>query len=426
MTKSPRHTVYNPRIATPCMQDFLQPVRSATFVLLICVLNFLSPAMVLAADWSAPESQLAGEIVAVTGPGTVGLAIANRSSLNRNQVDEITRGLNSDLASLGLHFVNPDQAAAMVTISLSEDLQNYVWVAEIHQGANESSVVMIATPRVGGAPTRRDAMAVTIHKALLWSQAQQILDVAIMDGVPTHMAVLSANQVDLYRLENGQWRAEQTLPVPHLHPWPRDLRGRMVLRRDHLLDAFLPGVSCRSTTSLPFSLNCFESEDPWPLGTEQLTLNAFFTPSRNYFTGALAPGIGKQTSAPAFYSAAALPRDSYTLWLFSAVDGQVHLLDGVTDRTAGTLDWGSDIAGVRGACGSGWNLLATSSRGKFDSLRAFEIPDREPVAISQPVEFPGPITALWTETSGNTAIAVSRDLETGNYEAFRLSFTCGL
>ena len=140
----------------------------------------------------------------------------------------------------------------------------------------------------------------------------------------------------------------------------------------------------------------------------------------------LAPGVGKQTTAPAFYSAAALPREKYTLWLFATTTGQIHLLDGVTDQTAGKLGWGSDIASLRTSCGSGWQVLATSTGdGPNDSVRAFEIADREPAPVSQLTEFNGTITALWTETAGSSAIAVSRNSEMGRYEAFRLTITCG-
>ena len=423
MPNTQRSNIYNSRIAKLGMS--ILSLRIFRAAILLAVIVFLCGATSLASDWSGPEGQLASKIAAVTGPGAVALDIANRSSLTHVEFEEISRGLRSQLAALGLRFVNADQAAATVRLSLSENLQSCVWVAEIRQGADESSVTMITTPRNGGMPSGRDSAVVTIHKALMWSQPQRILDVAIIDGYPAHMAVLDENHVGVYRLENSHWLPEQSLAITHVRTWPRDLRGRLVLRKDHLLDVYLPGVYCRSTASLSLTLNCYESDDPWPLGTEQLPLNAFFTPSRNYFTGALAPGVGKQTSAPPFYSAAALPRDKYTLWLFAAVDGKVHLLDGISDQVAGKLDWGSDIASIHGACGSGWNILAAGSAGPRDSLRVFEVLDREPISVSQPAEFPGPITALWTETNGTSAIAVSRNLETGDYEAFRLSFTCG-
>jgi hypothetical protein len=272
----------------------------------------------------------------------------------------------------------------------------------------------------------REPAGLTLRKVLLWSQQDRILDAAVLDGSPSHLVVLDPNQVALYRFQDSRWQPEQSLPITHTRPWPRDMRGRLVLRRDHLFDAYLPGVFCRSSTTAPLALTCYPSDDPWPLGTDQFSLSAFFTPARNYFTGALAPGLGKQTTAPAFYSAALLPREKYTLGLFAAVDGQLHLLDGITDRAAGKLGWGSDIAGVKSNCGSGWQVLATrSGDGPNDAVRAYEFPDREPVAVSQPADFAGSVTALWAESSGSAVVAVSHNSETGRYEAFRLAITCG-
>jgi hypothetical protein len=257
-----RNTVYNSRIIPGMPIPLPRLLRAVGF--LFMVLAFLRAWPALAGDWSAPEAQLASKITAATGPGAVVLEITNRSSLSRSDFEEISRGLRSQLASLGLQLVNADQAAAIVQVSLSEDLQNQVWVAEIHQGNNEAAVVMISTPRRNPAPAGREPAKLTVHKSLLWSQEDNILDVAVVDGFPTHMAVLSPNQVALYRLQDTHWQPEQVLEVSHARPWPRDLRGRLLLRRDHLLDAYLPGVFCRSTATPPLALNCQESDDPWP------------------------------------------------------------------------------------------------------------------------------------------------------------------
>jgi len=417
-------TVYNPRIVTSDMQRASLRVGRVRNSLLI-VLVLLLAAFSLATDWTTPEAQLAGKIAAVTGPGAVALDISNRSSLGQADADAVMRGLRGQLEAVGLRFVAAEQAAATIKVTLSENLQSYVWVAEIHQAAGESSVVMVSIARAGGMAATPEGASIAIHKGLLWTQAERILDVAVMDGNPTHMAVLDANQVAVYRLQGSQWQPEEFLPIVHLRPWPRDLRGRLVLRKDHLLDAYLPGIFCRTATSSPIALNCSESDDPWPLGTEQSNLNAFFAPVRNYFTGALAPGIGKQKAAPAFYSAAALPRENYWLWLFAGVDGQVHLLDGITDQEKKTA-WGSDIASVHNPCGTDWAILTDSpGDGQNENLRAFDVADRELLAAGQPMQFSGPISALWAEANGNNAIAVARNRETGDYEAFRLSFTCG-
>ena len=82
-------------------------------------------------------------------------------------------------------------------------------------------------------------------------------------------------------------------------------------------------------------------------------LGAFFAPTRNFFTGALTPRLGKVATMAKFYSAAPLPREKYTLWLFATTDVRVHLVDGVSDQAA-RLNWGSSLASVKTPCGAGW------------------------------------------------------------------------
>jgi hypothetical protein len=415
------HQVYNSSI--PYMLNLPSRwLRYAGFLLILTLLSVSS----MAAEWTSPEEQLARKVAGATGPGAVALEITNRSSLTRTEFDEIRRGLTTQLAYLGLRFVNADQAAGSVKITLSEDLQNYVWVAEVHQGNSESSVAMVSIPRLATSAVIHDNAGLTVRKTLLWTQDNKILDAAVLDGNPSHLAVLSADNLGLYGYRDGRWQPEQSLPIPHSRPWPRDLRGRLILRQDHLFDAHLPGVFCQSTTTAPLALTCRESDDPWPVGNDQFRLSAFFASTRNFFTGVLVPGVGRQTTAPAFYSAATLPREKYTLALFAGVDGQVHMLDGITDRTAGNIGWGSDIASVHTECGPGWQVLATQSgAGPGDTVRAYEVPDREPVLVSQALDFSGSITAMWAESNGNTAVAVSRNGETGKYEAYRLTIACG-
>jgi hypothetical protein len=171
-------------------------------------------------------------------------------------------------------------------------------------------------------------------------------------------------------------------------------------------------------------VTCRLSDDPWPIGSEQSRLSGFFTPARNYFTGALSPGIGKQRAVPAFYSAAWIPRDSYTVWLFAELDGNTHVLDGVSEQST-SLGWGSDIASLRSACGSGWQILATSpDRGQNDSVRAFEMNDRAPVPATQAISIDGRVSALWPAADGSSAMAMSHDPEAGTYDAYRLTLTC--
>jgi hypothetical protein len=399
---------------------------SSRLIRSLLLVPFLLPAgMASAQNWAGAEAQLAGKIVAVTGTKVVAVEVSNRSSLTGPAADEIRRGLLTELAALGVRFASREQAAGVVRVSLSEDLQSYVWVAEIRQGGNEPSVVMVSLPRPETQMPEPEASAMMLHKSLLWFQPERILDLAIIEGNPARLLVLNATGVSVYRLQDNRWQMEQALPIPHLRPWPRDLRGRLTLRKDHAFDVYLPGVLCRSSGAAPLAISCYEGDEPWPMGADLSDLNAFFTSSRNYFNGTLSPGVGGQKTAPAFYSAAALPRNGRTWWLLTAVDGKVHLLDGLTDQVVRMPEVGSGIATLRSGCGSGWQVLASGGGdGSRDTIRAFEVPDREPLAVSAPLEVQGSVTALWTEPGANGVVAVVGSSETGGYEAFRLSVSC--
>jgi hypothetical protein len=420
MLRPAGNAVYNARI--PSMFLFSRP---ACLIALLLPILFFAPAA-LASPWQASEIQLARKIAAVIGPGAIALDVVNSFSLKNADADEIREGLRNELSSLGLHSVSSDQAAATIQVTLSQNLQDYVWVAEIRQGNSEPSVVMVTMSRPESAALERPASALTLHKALIWTDNNRILDVALPSSNPPQMIVLEPENIVFYLLQSGRWQQEQSLLITHPRPWPRDLRGRLVLRKDHLFDAYLPGLLCRSAATAPIGVNCRESDDPWPLAPDPSNLGAFFAPSRNFFTGVLSPGIQKQTTTAPFYSAAPLPRDRYTLWAFSAVDGQVHWLDGMTDQVAGSLGWGSDLVSVHSGCGSGWQILATEkSGGLHDTLTAFEVADREPVAVSASVEFGAGISALWADADSATAMVVAQNSEAGKYEAYRISFTCG-
>jgi hypothetical protein len=416
-----------------------------------CVLLGLAIAA-QAADWSGPELQLARKIVAVTGSGSIALTVANRSSLGRRDSEIIQNGLRSALQGLGVRVGKEQKAATTVAISLSENPTSYVWVAEIHRGTDsstnrsidEDTVVMVSAPRSAGSTPSRESVPLSLRRIPLWSQNDPILDIAVLEegATPTRIAVLDPERVSLYRQQAGTWQQEQSLGIAHARPWPRDVRGKVVPAKDHLLDIYLPGLACRANVEGSITLTCRETDDPWPLVPAALSggtfpvfpsagstsvaipaVGAFYASTRNFFTGALTPGAGKVTTVAKFYSAALLPREKYLLWLFAGTDGHTHIVDGSGDQIA-SLNWGSDLASVKTTCGAGWQVLATSSERNGDSVRAYEFPDRDPIAVSAPIEFPGAIVALWTEAKADTAVAVMRNRETGGYEAFRLAVSC--
>jgi hypothetical protein len=390
---------------------------------LLPLLLFVSAACSRATDWSTPVDQLVAKVVATSGPVAASFEVVNRSSLNQADVDTIRTALAVQLNAAGVRLVKPEQANGAIQVILSENLQSYVWIATIQHGS-ESKVTIVSAPRVDAPAPIHEPAQFTIRKIQAWSQDEQILDVAIVDSSPPQVIVLDPKKIAIYGL-HAQWQLEQSFPVNHSRPWPRDLRGHLVAKADHSFDAYLPGEIC-STGAMPGRVICRESDDPWPLATQAATVSAFFSPTRNFFTGALAPGVGKDRTVPAFYTAARVPREKFPLWLFAGVDGQIQEVDGRNDQQAIRPNWGSDIAAIKTACGAGWQILATSNGDGtvLDTIRAYEFPDRDPVPVSAPIEMSGIVTALWTEPSGNGAIAVAHNQQTGKYEAFRLEISC--
>src|SRR5579884_3658045 len=224
LTRDPAYNLRNPSMPIS-VGDFS---RWRLFLLLLLLTSRAS-----GADWQLPASQLAQKIAGITGPGTVAVDVVNRSSLSQADADDIRRRLLSELAAFGVQQVPAERAAASIEVSFSENLQGYLWVAEIHQGTNEPVVAMVSVPASIARSDTRLASPLVINKTLLWSDENSILDAALVSGNPQHLIVLQAERIALLRLQNSQWQVEQFLPLIHVRPWPRDLRGRLMLRKDH-------------------------------------------------------------------------------------------------------------------------------------------------------------------------------------------------
>ena len=434
-------TRYNQRIPhMRARESTRESTRTSGGLRLGCLASFLLatvflPSSLCASGLGDTARQLAHKIATTAGPGAFALEVTNRSSLDDKSVREVRSALEAQLHLEGVSTAKAEQAMGTVEIVLSESLREYVWTAAIMIGSDEKKVALVSLPRSSmgtGAPFTA-ALPIILKTTLLFAQEQPMLDVALVE-MPggARLLVLNGDAVAVYRHHGanaaGQWELEASLPITHSRTFPRDLRGRLLLRRDHLFDVYLPGTFCRTTSTsvAPLTLTCNDTDDPWPLLPDDGSVRAFFAASRNFFTGALSPGIGKVSNVPSFYSATLLPRSNYNLWVLAAVDGSMHLVDGMTDQLIRGGKWGSDLAAVHSSCGTGTQLLASESGdAERDGLRAFEVPDRDPVTASSAVEFDGRIVALWPESSGNSAAAIVKRKDTGWYEAYRVSISCG-
>ena len=377
-------------------------------------------AVASAADLTQPAAKLAREIVGITGPATASIGYRNSSSLSPTDADIVKQALERNLRAGGVRL-SAENGTANIQLTFSENSKGYLWVAEVRQGS-DSRVAMVEVERAVAAPSAITSMM--LRKSLLWSQHDRILDVALVPaGNEPLMLVLDESAVTVFKKTASGWQAQQSMGIVHEGPWPRDLRGRLELASDHLFDAYLPGMVCSSGRSGQLTMSCRGGDDPWPVSPGQF---AFFSPARNFFTGAMSPGLGKQGVMPAFLSAAPIAHTTYTLWAFVRTDGSISAFDGTNNTPIRGVNWGA-VAGVHTGCGTGTQLLATGAADETmpDSVRTFELADRSPVEAAMPVDFAGPITALWTTSGGASAIAVMRNLQMDRYDAFELTIACG-
>ena len=195
MGRAEDNAVYNSRIAGMLNRSFSQLISLLPLVLILLI---SSSSRVYAQNWATAEEQLARKIVSAIGTKIIAVEVSNRSSISRSNADAIRRGLLTELATLGMRFANTEQAGAVVHISLSENTQSYVWVAEIRQAANEPSVLMISLPRSEAQSVDGEASAMVLHKMLVWSQQERILDLAVIEGgVETEQAEAKAAAAEL-------------------------------------------------------------------------------------------------------------------------------------------------------------------------------------------------------------------------------------
>jgi hypothetical protein len=366
----------------------------------------------------AAASDFVQQILSRSGsPSPITVSFQNIANLPQESQESAQNAILNAFRNANVRLVKPEQAIAEVQIAFSEDWQGSVWLATVQQGSS-SQVIIKKIARAQRVVSSR-APTLTLRKVPVWQQETEILDFFADNQ---NLLVLEPNQLSLYSSDSGQWRLRQTLAVPHQHPWPRDLRGRLEVHGGHI-DAFMPGTRCSGSISPP-SLDCRASDDPWPVDSE---LVAFFSPRRNFFTGLIA-GQSAGASVVPFFSGAAWQNADQRMWLFTGTDGRARLFQNDLGSPAATYNgWGSTLAAVHSTCGSGWQLLVTSPSDTVhpDSIQAVEIAGREALPASAPVELPGPVEALWTAGNYNQVVnGVAQSLATGKYEAFTLTAIC--
>ena len=329
--------------------------------------------------------------------------------------DEIEQQTNASYAG-GSQEIEP----ASVSITLADNLRGFLWIAQVTQGLARQTF-FVPVPGEIVAQANQLGPSVILQKEFLLSEPDRILDVDLLftqQGASPQLLVLQPERIVLFAQQNGAWHLQSQTPIGHSSPWPRDLRGRLQPGTDGE-EAVLPGVTCTVSTSNALSVSCKSAGTGWlfSLGFPRaFTFLPTAVASGNTFTF---PVLGSQqfyslaVIAPPASSGASVPL------IATSPDGRAILSDGSATPVASFPNWGSDVAALYSPSRALWPLLTTHT-GDWtvpDSIQAFDIIDGQAAPVSSELSFDGPITALWSE-SENTALAVSRNVKTGMYEAY--------
>jgi hypothetical protein len=420
------------------------PHRSRAICFFLVMAFLFAPTAHAQQAWLVPCHQLAKQIVERTDHASaLSLSVKNLSSLSASDLADVRKTLIQQLAASGVSVTSPERAVANIALTLSQNSAGYLWIAQLQQGSSQQLIMLpVALPASVASPQSEPALV--LHKVQIWSAASSPANTSIENtqiagantaasaapldaellhsGATTKLLLLTADSVSLYTAQQSRWVLEQSQPIAHAQAWPRDLRGRLWLPAPHRFQAFLPGTLCEGEFDPGVAMQCRPSDDPWPLaGSAAAPVRAFFS-RRNFFTGALS-GAAVPAGDPPFFSAAVIAGPGAApVLLFAGTDG---VLRDQQSRPA-PLNTGSDIAAINSGCGSGWQLLATGlgDRTQPDTLSVFDVTTGSAQPALAPVEFAGPITALWPTTAADSAVAIAHNLENGKDEAFLLSITC--
>jgi hypothetical protein len=339
----------------------------------------------------------------------------------------IRRAFEDDMLARGMRPVAAP-ADTQIVLSISRSLAGFTLVAEIRRGDAVPAVVVApvavdepVTPQPGGEPG--------LQRKIVWQQVAPLLDFDQIAGESNQMFwyFLEPEHLIVYEFEGGQQVLQDSRAIPRRFA-TRDLRGWISATDATHVSAFVGGGRCDTVWNPSLAMDCRDnSGEQWPMGAASWT----FAPGRNYFSGTVTLSSSLQAKFPPFYSSAspqaATSGQGASRRIIAGLDGKAEFFDGTADAVSTFSDWGSDVVSIAGACGAGWEVLATGAGDwmQKDQIQLYEIRDRKAVALGQPLELPGPTLAAWPSDDGKSARLISRNLETGLYEASIVSVGCG-
>ncbi|HEY4741302.1 MAG TPA: hypothetical protein VIH76_11970, partial [Candidatus Acidoferrales bacterium] len=137
--------------------------------------------------WDSAVDSFVAKIAGDLKPrAAISLAMKNISSLDSATVAGIRASLEIAIRRRGFALASPDaKASTTIELTLSENLQDYIWAAVIHRGTHkddEEQVEIVSVSRAAAVPAASSDRAMSLQRQIIWQQAGKILDFAMIAG----------------------------------------------------------------------------------------------------------------------------------------------------------------------------------------------------------------------------------------------------
>lgn len=383
--------------------------------------------------WQEPARELAKKVVAITGPRqTLALVLRNISALSDSEVAAVRVALEAELRVAGLRLAAEPNSAPELRVTLSENVQGFLWVAELPR-EDSREVAMVSLPKTSSPAPAAATQMFVLQSKLIYEQDEPILDFVFLDewdsAKAKRLVVLEPWKLTSLQKVNQNWQVHQSFALPSPKLASRDPRSFLLIRNDAVF-AFLPDHACWSAIGLTLALNCWNRDQgaPKPSALEMTPLDMRLVTGKNYFRWGFPIGNDPTLRERLYYDSTSLLVRGESFKLDAMIDGRtVRHTSGSDTVVAIQSEWGSQLRGILSECGKGSQLLATGTGDwtESDLIQAFAYDGTKPVLVSNSINFSGPVTELRAGTPAQTVIAIAHNLKTGRYEAYTLTLSCG-
>ena len=368
--------------------------------------------------WNDAVARLASRIASLAGSQkTISITVKNISSLTEAETAGIRQAIEAELTRRRFHLKPASSVEMQVEVTLSEGVSGYVWVAQVRGSDTEQLAIVTLT----GTREGTSGPLPVIARNIVGQQRRPFLDFfwkQFLAGRIVRFWALDANGIADQSAEGADAIRDPAKVEKRFAS--RDPRGQILDATYGQTRAMISGALCVGDSSSGWF--CGDPQGGlWPFANG---IGSHYVFARNYFTGLSFGPETPELKQPAFYSIAFRQLDHGEWWITTELDGKARLYQ--DDPPTVFSGWGDEIATIETGCDREWQVLVTGAGDwtRPDHIQIYEIRERQAVAVGQPLEFPGPILALWPSTDMRSARVVSRNLQTGMYEASIVSVTC--